>query len=66
MEVILLMFEKQKKQPDACSLISPQIMGTANGILREQFTQPVGSLTRVTQQIRVAQLLSLSPTLNQN
>ena len=59
------MFEKQKKQPDAWSLSSPQTMGKANGILREQFTQAVGSLTHVTQQIRVAKLLSWSPTLNQ-
>jgi hypothetical protein len=57
--------QKQKKQPDAWSLSSPQTMGKANGILREQVTQPVGNLTHVTQQIRVAQLLSWSPTLNQ-
>jgi len=59
------LFEKRKKQPDVWPLSSPQTMGKANGILREQFTQPVGSLTHVTQQIRVAQLLSWSPTINQ-
>jgi len=42
------MFEKQKKQPDAWSLSSSQTMGKANSILREEFTQPVGSLTHVT------------------
>ena len=64
LEVIPIMFVKQRQQSVEVSCGSLQTLETANGIWREPFTHPLRSLTQGTQQIWGAKLLSWSPTLH--